>query len=76
MIARPANAEQFDINPLFETVRVPSKLLPGLEQIVSLVACPLCRTKSVFTCQPFDCECGLLLQHDIGVVHAWEKGVP
>lgn len=75
MTTRPAHAEKFDINPLFETVKMPSKFLPGLEQIVSLVACPnkKCGAKRAFTCQPFECECGLWLQHDIGVVHVWEK---
>lgn len=63
MTTIPDHAERLNLTDHTRLERVPSKLLPGLEQMQHLLRCPRCRRERPITYTKINCAgCGLAME--------------
>jgi hypothetical protein len=68
----PASAERHDLFKHMTTRRLPSRLLPGAEQLVPVFSCPGCDTEQPTPHSPARCpRCGLMLCCGVVGLFVW-----
>lgn len=71
----PAEAECLDALDWIRVERVPSRLLPDVEQLKAVMTCPGCKRRGE---QPthahaFSCDCGVMLQLEGVQLYVWKQ---
>jgi ribosomal protein L37E len=70
----PKDAEEIAVSQFIRTRRSPSRLVKGLEQVETLLACPRCDHARAYTVNKFNCAgCGLAIQAGISTMRIWTE---
>lgn len=70
--SRPRHAERLDLFKSLRTLKQPSRLIPGREQLIEQFACPACDEVQPVPNSRTECpKCGLMMLACINDLYVW-----